>query len=789
VANRLTNALSALRGKSQPSITEKDIWGQTWQAFMGMSIDEGGVAPIEDSPGAYTRAMTAESYIYRCIEVRGRAISQVPLKAWQIQPNGMKIAIEHDAVGILRNANPPEYNYITGTALMRFTLASLDLHGHAAWNLAFSKKKLPSEIYWQIPTTYSVVPDPLNFFGGIRINTEAGVRTIPPEKLCYFKTESLDDPLIGTSKIKVLRNAINLRMYAARSNIDFFKNSMRPDWILSGDWKNTEENIESIKRGLRRHFSGESNRQPLVIGEGATAHILTTNAKDAEWLSQQRLSQEEISAAFGVPLIYLNNFDRATYDNIKTAKLILWHDTIIPETQILAEWLNQQFLWRFWPETQKARIQLGFDYNEVNGLGEDVALVWERFNSYMQRIDEQVQHRVLTPDQARLALEQFANTLGIVVDPWKGKQAADLRGDTHFLPFQNVSMDQLNVQAIIDIEAARSSNPNAIDLIESVPGAPTAGQNAQTGITRIAAEADKERAAQAQIASARPTPTQRALPDGRLISKSPNPIPGRDARLKPVQDKLSRRLKRYFQDLKNESTRNMRATSMLSAPPTRPEPFTATTKAPIDPNTPLWDETDAKLKLIALLRAGIDESISAAYSASAEDYALAVKWGGDSMWLDLYMGSRLRLINGIDDNLRQSLADTLLESAQAGDSIPAMADKVRQVFQDAIDYRAEMIARTETIQAYGAASLQSYREAGIAQAQMYDGSGDPECAAVDGMVVSLSEAEQLMGEEHPNGTRGLAPVVDLGLGSPDLIAASMPPEIAAMLAPGIKLVA
>jgi HK97 family phage portal protein len=769
-----------------------------------MQTDEGGINPIEDSPGAYTRAMTSESYIYRCMEVRGRAISQVPLKAWQTAPNGIRTPVDHDALAILLNASPVEYNYITGTALMRYTLGSLDLHGHAAWNLAFSRKKVPSEIYWQIPTTYTPVPDPTTFFGGIRINTQNGVKTLPPAQVCYFKTDSFDEPLLGTSKIKVLRNAINLRMYAARSNIDFFRNSMRPDWILSGDWKNTEENVEQLKRNLRRHFSGESNRQPLVVGEGATAHLLTMAPKDAEWLAQQRLSQEEISAAFGVPLIYLNNFDRATYDNIKTAKLVLWHDTIIPETTILAEWLNQQFLWRFWPETQKGKIALGFDYNEVNGLGEDVAMVWERFNSFMQRIDEQVQHRVLTPDQARLAMEQFAGNLGIIAEPWAGKQPGELRGDTHMLPFNNVPVEQLNIQAIIDIEAARSSNPNAAALIESVPGAPNASANSQAVLQRIDEQLknQQEMAQQRQQQTPQSNPsasTRQRAADPRLIRKGPHPITVRNARLAPIQDRLGRRLKRHFQDLKNEAMHNMRGAAILTAAPQRPAPFVpeSTTKAPIDPNAPLWDETDAKVKLAALVRIGVRDAALAAYSASAEDYEIAIKWNDDSAWLDKYMGGRLKYINGIDDTWRERLRDSLLEGAKAGESIPEVTERVRLIFQDAMDWGAERIARTETLSAYGAASLQSYREANIEQAQLYDGSDDDECAARDGQVVSLSEAEQVLSEEHPNGTLGFAPIVDLGYGEDDeSIAAVAPPvstkvapEIAALLGPGVKLVA
>jgi len=97
------------------------------------------------------------------------------------------------------------------------------------------------------------------------------------------------------------------------------------------------------------------------------------------------------------------------------------------------------------------------------------------------------------------------------------------------------------------------------------------------------------------------------------------------------------------------------------------------------------------------------------------------------------------------------------DRAQAGESIPQLSVRVSSVFRAAIDNRAETIARTEVINAYGQASIDAYREAGVEMVQMYDGSFDPECAAIDGDVVDPDQAEQLLADEHPNGTRGVAP--------------------------------
>src|SRR5215472_11227391 len=138
------------------------------------------------------------------------------------------------------------------------------------------------------------------------------------------------------------------------------------------------------------------------------------------------------------------------------------------------------------------------------------------------------------------------------------------------------------------------------------------------------------------------------------------------------------------------------------------------------------------------------------------------------------MGKRLSLIQGIDDNLRQRIRQSLLDSVDDGDSMLDAAKDVMGLFDDMMESGAERIARTELIQAYGSASLSAYKEAGLGQAEMYDGDNDDEanCAEVNGQIVSLEEADRLMADEHPNGTRGVAPIVELP--QEQLIAARAP---------------
>lgn len=747
----------------------KDIYGAGWRAFQGISDSGGGLDEIQDNSAGYSRARLVESYIFRAQDVRGSAIDSVPLRVWTTDERGRKSAVPHPALEVLKQNTPvdPAFDpFVTGaSSLMRYVLLSLDGHGRSAWRLAFNGKGLPSEIYYMPPQGFR----PLHGFevrqnapfGGLQYSEGGEYKRLKPEEVVYFQTDNPDDPIVGTSKVSILRDAINLRMYSVRSNRDFFKNSMRPDWVLTGEWKNNEENVERIKRALRRHYSGESNREPLVLGEGAKAQLLTTSQKDAEWQAMMRIVQEEISAIYGVPVVYLNNMERATYQNIETAKLMLWHDTMMPETKKLAAMLTQRFLYRFWPDTRAKGLEFGFDYNTVTGLNEDVARIWERFNALIDRVSKQVETRQMTPNQARMQMASMAEALGLDPAPWQGRLDD---GDVFYLPFNNIPTNQLGVQEIINIEAARSSNPAAPELIENVPGAEHAADNAQRAMARqermqqaqadAQAQASRASAAkQRQFANIRRALTGKAEAPSQpfqptVVVKAPNPTPIRDNRLSPIQKRLAAKLKSQFQAQQRDSLRTLRGEKALKA-------------LPPDVDS-LYDREASKVAIRGLVRVGVSESAQAAYGASREDYSLDVSLPAESAFIDAHMGKRIQFIDGIDDTTADALRDTLSKGAAEGETMDQLADRVSAVFSDAIGNRAETIARTETINAYAAASLQSYADAGVTQAQMYDGSGDPECAAVNGMIVTLAEAERLMADEHPNGTRGVAPVVDLG---------------------------
>ena len=249
-----------------------------------------------------------------------------------------------------------------------------------------------------------------------------------------------------------------------------------------------------------------------------------------------------------------------------------------------------------------------------------------------------------------------------------------------------------------------------------------------------------------------------ALPPVRApqARATPHPVSVRDGRLATVQQKTAKQLKRYFQDQQTQALRWLRNAYKDAD------------------GSDYWNPADFQGQMDAIIVPAVTEAAKQAYLAAAEDFGLAVDWTLNNAFLPLYMGNRLQKIRGIDQTTIDLLTLALTEGAEAGEGMPQLAERVAAVFKDAIGNRADTIARTETITAYGQASLAAYQDAGVMKAQIYDGSYDPECAALNGRVVALDEANQLMADEHPNGTRGVAPVVEPPQLLPDTVTLGAP---------------
>lgn len=113
----------------------------------------------------------------------------------------------------------------------------------------------------------------------------------------------------------------------------------------------------------------------------------------------------------------------------------------------------------------------------------------------------------------------------------------------------------------------------------------------------------------------------------------------------------------------------------------------------------------------------------------------------------------LRMATSFNDQTITKLNETLAEGIQSGEGIGALKQRVSDVFDGVDGYRSERIARTETLKASNAATLDAYRQTGYVNAKAWAVNPDAcdQCQEFDGKTVPLDDAFLGLGESYTVG--------------------------------------
>lgn len=163
----------------------------------------------------------------------------------------------------------------------------------------------------------------------------------------------------------------------------------------------------------------------------------------------------------------------------------------------------------------------------------------------------------------------------------------------------------------------------------------------------------------------------------------------------------------------------------------------------------------------------------AAFAAASQLLASDIAWDLANPRIGTLVQTLGRRIVGVHETTRRDVVAQLTEGLLAGESLPQLADRIRTLFAQTYAGRAETVARTESMMAYGQASALAYAESGEVEAvELADNPAHTErynplcltCAERDRLVVPLAEVGTHLGCEHINGSLTILPVLATPLG-------------------------
>lgn len=233
-----------------------------------------------------------------------------------------------------------------------------------------------------------------------------------------------------------------------------------------------------------------------------------------------------------------------------------------------------------------------------------------------------------------------------------------------------------------------------------------------------------------------------------------------------IQKAFEADLRRAFLELGARAARGYRAVKQ--------EPGDALLVEQIIGETDLEDFTEKELR--APFRRLYTLTGEVTYAAVSERMGVDVGWSlADPIAREVVqLGGRRAGLVDLDHSTRTALFQALHAGRSAGEGPAELARRIRDyvpagrfvALEEAragrgVAYRSELIARTETTFARNVSAIAAGEEAHFDRYLVFDariGPTDEECEALDGEVVDQDEAERLILEEHPNGTRSVSPV-------------------------------
>jgi hypothetical protein len=177
---------------------------------------------------------------------------------------------------------------------------------------------------------------------------------------------------------------------------------------------------------------------------------------------------------------------------------------------------------------------------------------------------------------------------------------------------------------------------------------------------------------------------------------------------------------------------------------------------PFDFNVSAQDAADVNAWLSALFASGALDSadivgggrVSAVEFAKTRAAALLTRGSGETPL----------------DTLQELVQGKLAEAVEKGSSLGEFQASLREVLEGDVPFRAALIARTESKNAYNNGAADNYRSQGVTMVEIADGSGLGDiCDEENGDVVTIDEFIARSDARHPNCSITMIPVLD-GLG-------------------------
>jgi HK97 family phage portal protein len=259
------------------------------------------------------------------IQTNAQGVAVCPPQHRRILPNGTRQLIQNSPfVRLLERPNA----YQTRSDLMLNTVRSLLATGNAYWYLAdgderYAGLRVPREIHLLPPhSTRGVFAEDGSVFYGTQLQAwmEGGAfpAMLPARRIAHFKLHTGTDPLLGVSPLAAAAAALSANNAIMAHQAHFHLNMARPSGVLSTDQSLSVDQMRALRAAWKEQSTDLNSGGVPILASGLKWQNMSLSSTDAQMIEAFRMTVEDISRAFRVPLPLLNALQNATLNNAET---------------------------------------------------------------------------------------------------------------------------------------------------------------------------------------------------------------------------------------------------------------------------------------------------------------------------------------------------------------------------------------------------------------------------------------------------------------------------------------
>lgn len=265
--------------------------------------------------GMYVDHETALKYsaVWRCVNLISQTIATLP---WHVFNSVVKddrvvrtIALDNPVDWILhRQANPE----MSALQFREFMLSWALLGGNS---YAEIERDRAGRVLWLWPISPERVTPARNESGDLiyRVRTSLSETVEIPARDMYHLRGLGFDGLVGYSVISMAARSIALGLAQEAFGASFFSNGITPSGVLEHPKHLSDKAHERLKEDLKKDHGGpEKAFAPMILEEGMVWKAISQNPEEAQFLENRRYQVSDMARWFGVPLVLLEETEKAT---------------------------------------------------------------------------------------------------------------------------------------------------------------------------------------------------------------------------------------------------------------------------------------------------------------------------------------------------------------------------------------------------------------------------------------------------------------------------------------------